>query len=212
MKTIITFLLVTAFTFTAFASTYTEDFNTADNWSTDPPGGDVDQFYPITEKVYINDSAEPANDEFRSVLISWETAKREDTVVYGGSGYAFCFSVSGSTLFRYKIDKSVVDFSAYFARKSSSAFTYTVKYSKDSGDTYTDLFSTNQSWFSADNTYKKYSSGPINISPDTGDDIYIEVEKEGWNIIYVDQFEVNYVPEPMFLGLLGLALLFVRRK
>ncbi len=182
------FLLISsAVLFIAFAaksqSTYTENFDTQANWA----GGSMNGY---NAKTYTNDVDDPADDSFSS-----DNAFRETSNVHSGS-YAWRLKKQNGVYLRYKCFETVSAFSIYMARWDNSPTpTIEVKYSTNSGTTYTTIETIDGStYFTGDKVYKQYSySFASPISPDAaGDTIFIEfVTTSGERMLY-DDFELEY--------------------
>jgi hypothetical protein len=82
------------------------------------------------------------------------------------------------------------------ARWSSSDATpkFDIRYSLDSGGSYTTLFTTNGAWFGADKAYQTFDSGPLSLIPASGQQIYIEIFRSTGGRMLMDNFEVDYIP------------------
>jgi M6 family metalloprotease-like protein len=163
--------------------TYFEDFDTNENWA----GGTAGSY---NAKTYTNNS-DPANDGFSGNL-----ALKETTAGYTHSGAnAWRIKDVANTYFRYEIDKPVKSFGIFAARWDNSPTpNITIRYSTDSGISYTDIETFDGSWFTADKTYKEYThSFGTPVSPEPGNKIFIEfVTTTGERMIY-DDFTVTYI-------------------
>ena len=198
MKKFITCLFVASFALSVSALTYDEGFDVADNWS----GG---TWTGYNAKAYTNDLGVG--------VFSTDDAVRETSATQSGA-YAWRLD-DDPDYFRYQVNEGVVSFSVYTADWDvSDNNSFQIRYSTDSGATYTPLLTTNASYYTADKVYKQFVSGDINIAPDAGKEIYIEVANNQGDIerILIDTFSVTTIPEPMLLGILPLAFLFFRRK
>jgi hypothetical protein len=162
-----------------FADTYLESFGTDANWA----GGSMGSY---NAKTYTNDAV-PTNDQF-----STDSAVRETTYIMADSPYAWRIA-SGTYYFRYECAETVSAFNMWLARwDNSPAITFTVRYSTDSGTTYTDIETLQGTWFSADKVYQQYNyTFPTAISPDAGQSIYIEITKVGERLM-IDDFTLTY--------------------
>jgi hypothetical protein len=163
----------------AWGATYSENFDTDGNWA----GGSMASY---NAKTYTNTS-DPSNDGFSS-----DNAVRESSETYS-SGYAWRLA-SGAYYFRYECEETVSGFSMYLARWDNSPVPgFTVRYSTDSGSTYTDIESLTGAWFTSDKAYKQYTytfSSPI--SPSSGNKVYIEINKTTGERLLIDDFALDY--------------------
>ena len=180
-------VLMTGF---AFADTYSENFDTADNWA----GGTMTGY---NAKTYTNSSV-PSNDGF-----STNSAVRE-TSSTNSAGYAFRVDDGAGYYLRYEIEADVDSFSVYMARWDNSPKpTVYVRYSTNSGTGYTNIDTIDGDWFSGDKTYKQYGhTFSSAISPVSGNKIYIEFYTSTGERMLYDDFAVDYTvssstdPEP----------------
>lgn len=162
-----------------WATTYTENFDTVGNWA----GGTAGSY---NAKTYTN-SANPANDGFSS-----NSAVRESSDTHS-SGYAWRVN-SGAYYFRYECAETVNGFSVYMARWDNSPVpSIAIRYSTNSGSSYTDIETITGAWFTGDKAYKQYThtfTSPI--TPTSGNKIYIELNKTTGERLLVDDFELTY--------------------
>ena len=180
MKKLIYLFIMSVMLFGAlFADTYTENFDTDGNWA----GGTMGSY---NAKTYTN-SAAPSGDVFSS-----NSSVREATDTNSGA-YAWRVN-TGANYFRYSCSATVSGFSLYMARwDNNPAPSITIRYSTNSGSTYTDIETITGSWFTGDKVYRQYSytfSTPI--SPDASSDIYIELNKTTGERLLVDDFVLTY--------------------
>ena len=174
------------------ADLYFENFDTTENWA----GGTMTGY---NAKTYIN-TGNPSNDEF-----STDDGVRETSYV-NSAGYAWRLDDSPDTpYFRYACDVTVSDFSVYLARWDNSPTpNFDIRYSTDSGVSWTVIVSLDGSWFTGDKVYKLYSytfGSPI--EPDTGEEIFIEVKSNGGERILIDDFSLTYTgggPAPLAIS------------
>ena len=160
-------------------STYTENFDIIGNWG----GGTAGSY---NAKTYTSTS-DPANDQFSS-----NSAIREGTEVNSGS-YAWRLN-SGAFYFRYECEATVNSFSLWMARWDNAPVpSMTIRYSTNSGSSYTDIVTIDGSWFTGDKVYKQYTySFPSAISPASGQTIFIEITKTAGERLLIDDFVLNY--------------------
>ena len=204
MKKLITCLFVATLAITVSAATYNEGFDVADNWS----GGSMTGY-----------NAKDYTDATGIGTFNTDDAVREGTATQAGA-YAWRLD-DDPNYWRYEApaDTGIVSFSVYTADWDvSDNNSFQIRYSTDSGSTWTALMTTNASYYTSsglgDKDYKLYESGSLNITPGAGEQIYIEVannqgDKER---ILIDTFSVVTIPEPFLLGILPLAFFFFRRK
>ena len=197
MKKFIVLLLV--FAVAGVYAAYDEGFDVDGNWSS---GGTA-----YTPKTYEDASGIGSFDGSDVV--------RETTTTQAGN-YAWRLDDNDPNYFRYEADTGIVSFTVYTAGWDvSDSGDVTFRYSVNES-TYTDLLVTNETYYTdtGDKVYKQFSSGDLNITPDSGKKIWLEVYNDGGSgaMLLVDTFSVTVIPEPMLLGLLPLALFFFRRK
>lgn len=201
MKKFITCLFVATFVLSVSALTYDEGFDVDGNWTSD---GAMTSYTP---KAYTNSGGGTIG------VFSSDDSVRETAATQSGA-YAWRLD-DDPDYWRYQVNEGVVSFSVYTADWDvSDNNSFQIRYSTDSGATYTPLLTTNASYYTADKVYKQFVSGDINIAPDAGKEIYIEVANNQGDIerILIDTFSVTTIPEPMLLGILPLAFLLFRRK
>ena len=142
------------------ADAYFENFNTTNFWA----GGTMTSY---NTKFYTNNTALPNDDYFVST-----SAVRETTVYTnhdGGYSWRLGDAAKNNVYLRYVCQTNVVDFSVYIARWANSPTpNFEIRYSTNSGSTYTTLLATNGNWFAYDKTYKQFKSDPLNIVPEAG--------------------------------------------
>ncbi|HMP90981.1 MAG TPA: S8 family peptidase [Kiritimatiellia bacterium] len=162
--------------------TYAETFDATENWG----GGNAGQF---TSKTFINNGMKPDGDTF-----SANSAIRDTTDVITGNAWRLGASGTANLYFRYTLTNSVTRFALRLARWDNSPTpNFSIRYSTDSGANYTTLLNTNGSWFTADRSYKLFDSDVLNISPDPGKQIWIELFRSSGERMLVDNFEVDYI-------------------
>ena len=186
------------------AATYDEGFDVDGNWA----GGSMSGY---NAKTYEDSTGIGM---FRS-----DDAVRETTATQAGA-YAWRLD-DDPNYWRYEApaDTGIVSFSVYTADWDvSDNNSFEIRYSADSGSTYTSLMITNASYYTSsglgDKEYKLYESGTLNVTPGAGQQVFIEVANNQGDRerILIDTFSVVTIPEPFLLGILPLALLFFRRK
>ena len=201
MKKFIICMFVAVLALSVSALTYDEGFDVDENWTSD---GNMTSYTP---KAYTNSEAGAIG------VFSTDDAVRETAATQAGA-YAWRLD-DDDDYWRYQVNEGVVSFSVYTADWDvSDNNSFQIRYSTDSGATYTALLTTNASYYSGDKVYEQFVSGALNISPDSGKEIYIEVANNQGDIerILIDTFSVTTIPEPLFLGILPLAFLLFRRK
>jgi len=164
-----------------YGQTYTENFDTASNWS----GGSMGSYNAKTYEL----SSPQHNDKFTS-----DNAVREGTETHSGN-YAWRLKKASNVYLRYECEGTVSGFSIYAARWDNSPKpNVTVRYSIDSGQNYTTAFTFTGDDFTGDKVYKQFShtfSSPI--TNDIGKKIYIEfVTTAGERMLY-DDFSIEFV-------------------
>lgn len=133
-------------------------------------------------KTYTNPD-NPANDQFSS-NVAW----RESAEVRS-SPYAWRLQQSASAYLRYELEDTIRGFDIYMARWGNSPTPYvTIRYSTNSGSSYTSIESIDGDYFSGDKVYKLYSHNfTVPISPDPSEKIYIEfLTTAGERMLYDD--------------------------
>ncbi|HPI87413.1 MAG TPA: hypothetical protein PLR01_13645, partial [Bacteroidales bacterium] len=160
--------------------TYFENFDVAGSWT------GVYNAYGV--KTYTN-SADPVNDMFSSNL-AWR-----ETDYYTSSPYAWRIQQGSNYYFRYECQETVQAFQVKMARWDNSPVpNVTIRYSVNSGSTYTTITTITGSYFSADKVYVLYSyTFPAPISPDPTLKVYIEfLTTTGERMLY-DDFQLTYL-------------------
>ncbi|MBN2829547.1 MAG: chitobiase/beta-hexosaminidase C-terminal domain-containing protein [Candidatus Cloacimonetes bacterium] len=177
MKKILIIFTIMLLSVVLFADTYLETFETDGNWA----GGAMGSY---TAKTYTN-SSDPANDVFSS-----DNAVRETTYIRPSSPFAWRLG-SGSYYFSYECYESVSAFSMWLARwDNSPAISFTVRYSLDSGSSYTDIETLPGTWFSADKVYQQYTYTG-DLTPGPGEKLIIAIVKSGERFM-IDDFSIEY--------------------
>jgi len=128
MKRVFVWLFIFFFSISYLISqtTYSEDFDVADNWA----GGNMTAY---NAKTYTNSST-PANDQFSS-----NNALRETSDVHSGS-YAWRIKNASGAYFRYECEETVNSFQVYMARwDNNPSPNVEIRYSTNSGATYTTI-------------------------------------------------------------------------
>jgi hypothetical protein len=163
--------------------TYTETFDTTANWG----GGSAGSY---NAKTYANNSTGPSGDVF-----SANSSVRETTFGVTSNAWRPGSDSTANVYVRYSLSNVVTRFAMQLARWDNSPTPkFDIRYSLDSGGSYTTLFTTNGDWFVSDKTYKTYDSGPINLTPAVGQQIYIELFRSTGERMLMDNFEVDYIP------------------
>ena len=163
--------------------TYAETFDTTANW-----GGGLAGSY--TAKTYENNTTGPSGD-----LFSANSAVRDTTASVTSNAWRPGNDSTANVYLRYSLSNVVTRFAMQLARWDNSPTPkFDIRYSLDSGGSYTTLFTTNGDWFVADKTYKTYDSGPLSLIPASGQQIYIELYRTTGERMLMDNFEVDYIP------------------
>jgi hypothetical protein len=160
--------------------TYTENFDNEGSWA----GGAMGSY---NAKTYAN-SSDPSNDQF-----STNSAVRETSNTHS-AGYAWRTSNSGNPYLRYECEETVSSFSIWMARWDNSPKpSVTIRYSINSGTSYTDIETIDGDYFTGDKIYKNYSYAfGAAISPTSGEKIYIEFYTNSGERMLYDDFEMSY--------------------
>jgi len=163
--------------------TYTETFDITPNW-----GGGAAGSY--NAKTYANNSSGPSGDTF-----SANSAVRETSFSVTSNAWRLGTDSTADLYLRYALTNIVTRFAVQIARWDNNATPrFEIRYSLDSGGAYTTLFSTNGDWFVSDKAYKTFDSGPLNLVPVAGQQIWIEVFRSTGERLLIDNFEVDYIP------------------
>ncbi len=169
-------LLITQF---ALGQVYSENFDVSSNWSSG--SGYIARTYELASPQH--------NDKFTS-----DKAIREGTNVNSGP-YAWRLKDNSNVYLRYECEGTISGFSIYAARWDNNPKPeVTVRYSTDSGNSYTTAFTFTGDDFTGDKVYKQFThTFASNITNDSGKKIYIEfVTTTGERMLY-DDFEVTFV-------------------
>jgi len=135
--------LVALVAFQSFGQPYTEPFDETAFWAGETMTG-------YNAKTYTN-TADPANDMF-----STNAAVREGTNVHSGA-YSWRLNSVADSYFRYECETTVETFSVFMARWDNDPVpVFKIRYSTNSGTSYTDIVTLDGNWFTADKVYKKY--------------------------------------------------------
>ncbi len=158
-------------------STYTENFDTDGNWT----GGSG-----YVSRTYTN-ASDPSSDQFSSNDAYRITA---DAI----TGYAWKLDDESGAYYRYECEETVNSFSIWMARWDNSPKpSVTIRYSTNSGTSYTDIETIDGDYFTGDKTYKEYShTFGTAISPETGEKVYIEFYTNSGERMLYDDFEMSY--------------------
>ncbi len=214
MKKLIVLLVVLSVAVSVSAYLYEEDFDTSGNWYSDSSLGSYAD--PV---FYTNNVSTPLFDSFK-LGGDASPGLREATETQGGD-YAWRLDDNAGEYFRYILTDdslTVTNFSLYLADWDvSDDNTFEVRYSVNSGSSYTTLqtydAAAKNGW--TDKEYHQFSSGTVNLSATSGNDLYLEVyNTDGAERVLVDTFSVNVIPEPTTFALLGLlgVIAFARRR
>ena len=163
--------------------TYTENFDITANW-----GGGLAGSY--NAKTYVNNSADPTGDGF-----SANSAVRETVYNITSNAWRLGTDTTSDLYVRYALTNIVTRFAMQLARWDNSPTPrFEIRYSLDSGASYTTLFSTNGDWFVSDKVYQTFDSGTLNLIPSAGQQIFIELFRSTGERMLMDNFEVDYIP------------------
>lgn len=162
---------------------YVEDFDVTNRWG----GGTAGSY---NAKYFTNNAAQPVGDYFES-----NSAIRDTVDSITGNAWRLGNDSTANVYFRYVITNPVRRFALRAARWDNSPNPqFQIRYSLNSGSTYTTLLSTNGNWFTADKVYRTYDSGPISLTPEAGQKIYLELFRSTGERMLIDNFEVDYIP------------------
>jgi endonuclease I len=164
-------------------ATPVETFDVAGYWA----GGTMGSY---NAKTYTNPSG-PENDQFSS-----NQAVREDQYVSSGS-YAWRIDDQANSYLRYECEEYVEGFDVRMARWDNSPKPFvTIRYSTNSGTTWTVIETIDGDYFSADKSYQLYShTFPEPDSADAGEKLYIEfLTTAGERMLYDDFTLYTTVP------------------
>lgn len=165
------------------AITYTETFDITSNWF----GGAVGSY---NAKTYSNSASGPVGDGFAA-----NSAIRETTYSVTSNAWRPGNDATANVYVRYSLTNMVTRFALQLARWDNSPTPqFEIRYSLNSGSTYTTLLATNGSWFSADKVYQTFDSGALNLTPESGQRVYIELYRTTGERMLMDNFEVDYIP------------------
>ncbi len=159
-------------------TTYSESFDIAGNWSSG--SGYTAYTYTI---------AAPAHQDY----FSTNNGMREGSYT-NSAPYSWRLKNTSSAYLRYECEGTVSSFSIWAARWDNSPIPQvTVRYSTNSGITYTTAFTFSGNDFSGDKVFKQFShSFSTAISNSAGQKIYIEfVTNSGERVMY-DDFEITF--------------------
>jgi hypothetical protein len=166
--------------------TYTENFDVNASWTGATPGT-----YGIH---YYTNAADPVNDQF-----STNNGLRElaTTGAVHSAPYAWRIKDGGTTYyFRYECEETVTGFDVWVAIWDNTPVpTVHVKYSTNSGTSYTPIDTITGNEFGAFKTYQYYSyTLTTPISPETGQKVYIEFLTTAGERMEYDDFTLHYIP------------------
>ncbi|KAF0199889.1 MAG: CHU large protein [Bacteroidetes bacterium] len=191
MKTRLLSLLIVILPFMANAqwSNYTENYDTWANWQGSSPAA----FGP---QSYINGGA-PENDVFSS-----NSARVMFNAGCQSAPYHLRLNQSIVPVnFRYETKATINSFQFYMNRQLLAEDpTIIMRYSTNSGDSWTEIETLNASWFNG-NTYKLYSyTFPAPVYPEFGKSLIIELNKTYGTYINIDDFTCSYTPACIWAG------------
>lgn len=161
-------------------ATYYENFDAGASWGGGTTGYGV--------RTYSNNTDAPSGDYFTA-----NSALRETTETLGGNAWRLGSDTVANTYVRYVTTNTITRFAMSLARWDNAPTpNFQIRYSTNSGSTYTTLLSTNGSWFSGDKVYKRYESGAVEIAPAAGQQVFIELFRSTGERMVMDNFEVDY--------------------
>jgi hypothetical protein len=180
-------VLIAATSVSGHAATFSENFDTAGNWS----GGTMTSY--TTDKQYVQ-SGQPVVFACDNGAIR-QTAATQDTfpATRGGSTYAWRLQDSGTGSWRATIASGGVGtFSVYVRRWDNSPDpSYVCEYSVNNGTSYTAVQTINNAWLGTSDW--KQISGTINQSNGAGaaDDIIIRIRRVTGERLIIDDFSMT---------------------
>ena len=161
-------------------ATYYENFDDTTAWGGGTTG------YGL--RTFRNDLDAPSGDYFTA-----NSALRETTETLGGNAWRVGSDTVANTYVRYVTTNTITRFAMSLARWDNSPTpNFQIRYSTDSGATYTTLFATNGNWFEGDKIYKRYDSGAVDIAPGPGQEVFIEFFRSTGERMLMDDFEADY--------------------
>ncbi len=161
-------------------ATYQENFDDGTSWGGGTTG------YGL--RTFTNNADAPSGDYFTA-----NSALRETTETLGGNAWRLGSDRVSDTYVRYVTTNAISRFAMSLARWDNSPTpNFEIRYSTDSGATYTTLFSTNGDWFDGDKVYRRYDSGEVDIAPGTGQQVFIELFRSDGERMMMDDFEADY--------------------
>lgn len=178
-----TLLLLTALISLAVKGqvTYTEHFDVNGNWWLNGNAG------AYNAKTYTN-PGDPVGDQFSS-----NSVIRESTLC-ASLPYAWRINKSAVYYFRYECQETVQSFSIQAAKWANTINVY-VRYSTNSGTTYTNIDTLTNADFAVAQVYQlKSYTFATPISPETGLKVYIEFQSNSAERMLYDDFQLTYIP------------------
>ncbi|MGA0849081.1 MAG: S8 family serine peptidase, partial [Chthoniobacterales bacterium] len=161
-------------------ATYYESFDDTTAWG----GGNTG--YGL--RTFSNSLAEPSGDSFTA-----NSALRETTDTLGGNAWRLGSDTTPNAYVRYVTTNTISRFAMSLARWDNAPTpNFQIRFSTNSGGSYTTLLSTNGNWFDADKTYKRYDSGQVDIAPAPGQQVFIELFRSSGERMLMDDFEADY--------------------
>jgi subtilisin-like proprotein convertase family protein len=161
-------------------ATYYENFDDTTVWGGGTTG------YGL--RTFSNDFDAPSGDYFTA-----NGALRETTATLGGNAWRLGSETTGNLYVRYVTTNAITRFAMNLARWDNAPTpNFEIRYSTNSGATYTTLFATNGNWFAGDKIYKRYDSGAVDIAPGPGQEVFIELFRSTGERMLMDDFESDY--------------------
>ena len=161
-------------------ATYYENFDASASWGGGTTGYGV--------RTFTNNADAPSGDYFTA-----NSALRETTEALGGNAWRLGSDTVANTYVRYVTANTITRFAMSLARwDNSPSPNFQIRYSTNSGATYTTLLSTNGNWFDGDKVYKRYESGAVEIAPAAGQQVFIELFRSTGERMLMDDFEADY--------------------
>lgn len=158
-----------------------ETFDITENWA----GGAAISF---GAKYYTNTAALPEGGHFEA-----NSSTRETTYSVSSNAWRIGSDSTPNVYVRYIVYTNITQFAMKLARWDNTPTpNFVVRYSTDSGASYTTLLSTNGSWFTGDKVFKTYESGQVNIMPNGSDPVWIELFRSSGERMLMDDFSLTY--------------------
>ena len=102
-----------------------------------------------------------------------------------------------NAMVRHQTPMVVKGFSMYLAPYVFDAtLQFQVRVSTNSGMSYEVLLSTNGHWLGSSRRFRKYESPPLNLIPQPGRSVYVELVKTSGEMMFLDDFDYSVEPNP----------------